>query len=206
VKASLFYRASRAVFRVIALPAFRFRVGGAERVPATGPAIVAALHRSWLDPACVGGACRRPVHFLMQRDVYHKPWGRWFFRRMGAIPVPVGGAPSVSALKAAFKLLHEGHVLGIFPEGGIGGKGARTTLYRGVAYLAVRCGAPVIPVAIHGSARAWPHGRRWPAPARVRVEFDAPLDPPRGLEEREAVDAVMRRTRLALDAAEEERP
>jgi 1-acyl-sn-glycerol-3-phosphate acyltransferase len=205
VRGSPFYRVARATFRVLALPLFRFSVEGAERIPATGPAIVAALHRSWLDPACVGGACPRPVYFLMQRDVYHKPWGRWFYRRMGAIPVPVGGTPSVAALKAAVQCLEEGAVLGIFPEGGIGGKGSRTALYRGVAYLAVRCGAPVIPAAIHGSARAWPHGRNWPAPARVRVRFHAPLDPPTGLGGTEAVDDLMRRTRLALDEAEEGR-
>ena len=129
MSARLFYRGVRAAFRVLAFPLFRFRVEGAENVPAEGPAIVAALHRSWLDPACVGGACPRPVSFLMHRDVYHVWWGRWFYRRMEAIPVPVGGGPSTAALRAALRRLEEGEVLGIFPEGGIGGRGTRPGFY-----------------------------------------------------------------------------
>ena len=61
----LFYRLARGLFRIVALPMFRFRVEGAERVPREGPGVVVAPHRSWLDPACVAGACPRPVRFLM---------------------------------------------------------------------------------------------------------------------------------------------
>ena len=66
---------------------FRFRVEGAERVPERGPAVVVAPHRSWLDPACVGGACRRPIRFLIMEAVHSKFWTRWFYRGMGTIPV-----------------------------------------------------------------------------------------------------------------------
>ncbi len=199
MRARAFYRSVRAAFRLLALPLFRFRVEGAERVPRDGAGIVVALHRSWLDPACLGGACPRPVRFLMHRGVYHTRWGRWFYRRMGAIPVPEGGGVSTAALRAALRLLESGELLGIFPEGGIGGKGTELGFFRGAAHLAVRCGAPVIPAEIEGSARAWPHGRRWPGPARVRVRFGVPIAPPSGVGGREAVDELLRLTRCALE-------
>jgi len=206
VRGRLFYCAVRAAFRVIAIPLFRFRVEGAEKVPPRGAGIVVALHRSWLDPACLGGASPRPVRFLMHQGVYHTWWGRWFYRRMGAIPVPVGGGPSTAALKAALRRLESGELLGIFPEGGIGGKGTDLSFFRGAAHLAVRCGAPVIPAEIEGSERAWPHGRKWPGPARVRVRFGLPIPPVEGLERREAVDELLRRTKRSLDGPPEERP
>jgi 1-acyl-sn-glycerol-3-phosphate acyltransferase len=202
----LFYCAVRAAFRVIAIPLFRFRVEGAEKVPPRGAGIVVALHRSWLDPACLGGASPRPVRFLMHQGVYHTWWGRWFYRRMGAIPVPVGGGSSTAALKAALRRLESGELLGIFPEGGIGGKGTDLSFFRGAAHLAVRCGAPVIPAEIEGSERAWPHGRKWPGPARVRVRFGLPIPPVGGLERREAVDELLRRTKRSLHGPPEERP
>ncbi len=198
MRGSAFYGAVRAAFRVLALPLFRFRVEGAARVPASGAGIVVALHRSWLDPACVGGASPRPVRFLMHRDVYHKWWGRWFYSRMGAIPVPVGEGTSTAALKAALRLLEAGELLGIFPEGGIGGNGRDLEFFRGAAHLAVRCGAPVIPAVIEGSSRAWPHGRKWPGPARVAVRFGTPIPPPAGFEGKEAVNELLRLTRRAL--------
>ncbi len=196
-----FYRAVRAAFRFLALPMFGFRVEGAGRIPASGAGIVVALHRSWLDPACLGGASPRPLCFLIHRDVYHKWWGRWFYRRMGAIPV--GGALSTGSLKAALRRLQAGELLGIFPEGGIGGKGLALGFFRGAAHLAVRCGAPVIPAEIEGSSAAWPHGRKWPGPARVRVRFGPPIAPPTGFAGREAVDELLRLTRRALESPAE---
>ncbi len=206
MKGDRFYRAVRAAFRVLAAPLFRFRVEGAGRVPPSGAAIVVALHRSWLDPACLGGASPRPIRFLMHRDVYHTWWGRWFYRRMGAIPVPVEGGPSTAALKAAVRLLHAGELLGIFPEGGIGGKGTDLEFFRGAAHLAVRCRAPLVPAEIEGSARAWPHGRKWPGPARVRVRLGAPVAPPHGREGREAVDQLLVLTRRVLERPAREGP
>jgi 1-acyl-sn-glycerol-3-phosphate acyltransferase len=206
VRGSLFYRAVRAAFRILALPLFRFRVEGSEKVPSAGPGVVVALHRSWLDPACLGGACPRPLSFLMQRDVYHKRWGRWFYRRMGAIPVPVGGGPATAALRAAVRHLEAGELLGIFPEGGIGGKGTEPTFFRGAAHLAVRCKAPLIPVEIEGSARAWPHGRKWPGPARIVVRFGNAMSPKGELTGKEAADELLRRAMWVLDEDGEKNP
>jgi 1-acyl-sn-glycerol-3-phosphate acyltransferase len=192
----LFYRCTRVAFRVLAVPLFRFRVEGVERMPARGPAVVVAPHRSWLDPACVGGACPRPVRFLVLETVYRLRGASWFFRRMLSVPVRPGGFGSLAALRAALRVLERGEVVGVFPEGRVMGRDAGGTIHPGAALLALRAGAPIVPMAIHGSAAAWPHGRRWPGPARVRVSIGEPI-PTSGCEP-PALEELVRRIEQAL--------
>ena len=170
----MFYAVVRLAFRVVAAVAFSLRIEGAHRLPKTGPAVVVAPHRSWLDPACVAAASRRPVRFLIIDRVYDNPWTRWFYRSMGGVPVRPGGR---AALRAALRLLERGEVVGVFPEGRVVRTEDPARVHPGAALLAVRVGAPVVPMAIAGSARAWPPGSRWPRPARVRVRVGEPIDP-----------------------------
>jgi 1-acyl-sn-glycerol-3-phosphate acyltransferase len=173
------YGIARALFRSFALPYFRFRVRGGSRVPATGPGVVVALHRSWLDPAAVGAALPRPVRFLIMDRVYEKPWARWFYDRMDVIPVPAGGGRgAASALRTALRTLRDGGLVGVFPEGGVRPEGEPEVVFPGAAMLSARSGAPVIPVTIRGSRAAWPQGRRFPRPRRVSVEIGLPIPPP----------------------------
>jgi 1-acyl-sn-glycerol-3-phosphate acyltransferase len=173
----LFYRLVRALFRIIALPMFRLRVFGAGRIPAEGAAVIVAIHRSWLDPACVGAACRRPVRFLMLDQVYQRAGTRWFYRAMRAIPVRPGGKASLPALRAALRALESGQVVCVFPEGRVLPEGDVGKVHPGAALLAARTGAPIVPMFIRGSARAWPHGRRLIRPTAVSVAVGPPVDP-----------------------------
>jgi len=199
----VFYRLVRCAFRIVAAALFRFRCEGPERVPPSGPSILIAPHRSWLDPACVGAACPRPVRFLILRNVYDKRWARWFYRAMGTLPVSPGGSASVVGMRGALRALRSGELVGVFPEGRVVPRGAGTPVHPGAAMLAVRARAPVVPVEIHGSAAAWPHGRKWPGPAPVRVRFRPAIAPPRG-QDAEAVREMERRIAslmLELDRA-----
>ncbi len=176
---------------------FRLKIEGIENFPSTGAAVIASAHRSWLDPACVGGACPRVVRFMIVDTVYHKPWARWFYRMMGAIPIRPGGSGSLGALKEALRTLRRGELIGIFPEGRVVREGEQSVVQPGAAMLAARTGAPVIPIGIHGSAEAWPHGRPLPGPGRVSVLIGSPLDPPEAGTE-EAVDELTVRIETAI--------
>lgn len=185
------------LFLVLGRVAFGLRVEACEHVPSAGPAILVARHRSWLDPLCVAAVASRPVRFLMMEKIYAKPWGCWFYRRMGAIPVAPGSAASFSALRSAMRALRDGEIIGIFPEGRVVADHEKAPFQPGAALLAVRSGAPVVPIVIDGSNRAWPHGRRLPRPAKVRVRVGPPLacDTTGG---RDAVQRMAERIETAL--------
>jgi 1-acyl-sn-glycerol-3-phosphate acyltransferase len=174
----LFYRVVRRLFLLLAGPMFRYKVTGRALVPREGALVVVAPHRSWLDPACVGAAVERPIRFLIVDRMYHKLWARWFYRGMKSIPVQKGGAASLSALRIAMRSLRKGEAVGIFPEGRVLKGWSDAGLQHGAAMLAVRTGSPIVPVGIHGSAAAWPHGRPFPGPARVSVNIGRPIAPP----------------------------
>lgn len=170
---------------------WRPRVLGARHVPASGPAIMAVNHSHFIDGPMLMGTSPRPVHFLIKREMFTGPLG-WFLRGIGQIEVDRGSTDRAAVL-AALGVLARGGVLGIFPEG-TRGEGDFASLRSGLAYFAVRSGAPVVPVAVLGSNdRA---GRAVPAlPAlrsRIDVVFGASF---------QAGDGSGRRTRAALDAA-----
>jgi len=173
----VFYRLFRRLFLAVAAGAFRFRVEGAEQFPVEGPAVIVAAHRSWLDPACVGGACRRPVRFLILDRVYDRPWSRWFYRGMRTIRIAPDSSAALRGMRTAMRGLAAGDLVGIFPEGRVFPAGNPGPVHPGAALLCVRAGVPLIPVEIHGSSRAWPHGRPFPVPWPVRVRIREPLLP-----------------------------
>jgi 1-acyl-sn-glycerol-3-phosphate acyltransferase len=170
-----FYRS----VRFLSLPAFavwfRVRSEGLEHVPPAGPLILAANHVSYLDPAVVGSTFPRVIRFLIARDVHDHPILRWFYRSMLSIPVDRTGGTARQALKEALRALARGEVVGIFPEGGRVAPGQAEEGLAGVALLARRSGAPVVPVGIAGTDAAMPRGAAWPRPAGVVVRHGEPL-------------------------------
>ena len=165
----------RGAFLVLARGLFALELRGVEHVPASGAAILVASHRSWLDPALVGAACRRPVRFLILDRVYDWRAGRWFFRFMRTIPVDSSPGRALPAIRAALERLRAGEVIGIFPEGRVFPEERPGAWRQGVALLALKSGAPLVPVAIRGSGHAWPRGRRLPRRAPVQVDVGEPF-------------------------------
>lgn len=194
----MFYRVIRRLFLLLAAPMFRLRVEGIDRVPAEGAGIVVAPHRSWLDPPAIGGACPRRITFLMTDRIYETRGLGWFYRGMGALPVSREGRLTTRALREALRRLHRGELIGIFPEGRVVRPGETPKVHPGAAMLAVRSGAPVIPVGLRGTARAWPHGRRLPRPGPVSVHFGEPIAIRPGARDA-ALDAISREIAVFLD-------
>lgn len=169
---------------------WRPRVLGAWQVPAQGPVILAGNHAHNVDAPMLFGTSPRPLHFLVKQEAFVGPLGV-FLRAIGQISVDRASADR-TAITSALSVLEHGGVLGIFPEGTRGSGGDFARLRAGLAYFAVRSGAPIVPVAVLGSTRkgrvvtALP-----PLRARVDVVYGEPF--------RAGGDG--RRTRGALDAA-----
>lgn len=179
-------RLSRPVMRVL----WRPRVLGAWRVPAVGPLILAGNHTHNVDGPLLLGTAPRPVHFLVKREVFVGPLGP-LLRGLGQLSVDRGTVDR-AAVTGALRVLRRGGVLGIFPEG-TRGDGEFAALRAGVAYFAVRSGAPVQPVAVLGSeVPGRVIGALPPLGRRVDVVFGEPF----------TVDGD-RPTRAVLDTATE---
>jgi 1-acyl-sn-glycerol-3-phosphate acyltransferase len=158
---------------------FRPAVEGGEHVPATGAAILASNHLSAADWIFMPMSLKRRVTFLAKAEYFTGTGVKGFVRRAfftGAGQVPIDRS-SASAAEAAIqtgkRILSEGKLLGIYPEGTRSPDGR---LYRGkigVARMSLDTGAPVIPVAMIYSSRALPFGKKI---TRVRVRFGRPLD------------------------------
>ena len=153
---------------------FGLRSRGAEHVPAAGPVLLVANHVSVLDPPLIGGASARQLTFLAKAELFRVPLFGRLLRRLGAHPLRREGGDA-GALRAALRVLKNGGAMLVFPEGTRGKEGILGPAKPGAGMLAVLAGAPVIPVYVNGSGRAWPRGRRFPRPAKVTVTFGPPL-------------------------------
>ncbi|MET9765017.1 lysophospholipid acyltransferase family protein [Streptomyces sp. NPDC006372] len=167
------------------------RVLGAWKVPTHGPVILAVNHSHNIDGPMVMGVAPRPTHFLIKKEAFVGPLDP-FLTGIGQLKVD-RDTTDRTAITRALGVLEKGGVLGIFPEG-TRGEGDFASLRAGLAYFAVRSGAPIVPVAVLGSTdRA---GRLIkglpPLRSRVDVVFGEPF---------EAGDGSGRRTRTALDEA-----
>jgi len=155
---------------------YGLRQVGSETIPAEGPVIIAANHTCSIDPVLVTTLCpRRYIGFLVAKEFSAIPVLRYWVNMVGCIPVKRDGLDAPAA-RAAMRLLRSGKVLGIFPEGRIAPPGETVDPKEGVAMLALRTGATVVPVHITGTRYA--DSIYWPIVLRhkARVTIGPPVD------------------------------
>jgi 1-acyl-sn-glycerol-3-phosphate acyltransferase len=173
------YRTAWLLARFLLHLLFGYRTEGAEKVPEKGPVILTANHLSILDPIAIGAGIKRPVSFLARADVFRLPVLSWLLPRLYAIPVE-RGTGDLSAIKGAIRALERGMAFGIFPEGTRSRSGRLQPFKTGVAAIAFRTGSPVVPVAVVGSEKAWPVGRKlFRLRQPIRVIYGDPIPVPR---------------------------
>jgi 1-acyl-sn-glycerol-3-phosphate acyltransferase len=179
-------------------------VTGAENIPASGGAILAANHQSVVDSVFLPLMVNRPVTFSAKAEYFNAsgPVGRlWaaYLRATNQLRMDRDGPRAAQdTLEAALDLLQQGQLFGIYPEGTRSPDGR---LYRGrpgVGWLALRSGLPVIPVALSGTRKVLPPGRIIPRPGRIGVTIGKPValapelfDAPPGQARRQIADQVM---------------
>lgn len=175
-----------ALLKAILLPLlsliFRPKVEGLSHVPTNGPAIIASNHLSFSDSIFMPLVIPRRVTFLAKSEYFTGKGikGRATaatFRALGQVPVDrSGGRSSEAALETGLRILREGKLLGIYPEGTRSPDGR---LYRGrtgIARMALESGVPVIPVAMIDTDKIQPPGKALPKIMQVGIRFGEPLD------------------------------
>jgi 1-acyl-sn-glycerol-3-phosphate acyltransferase len=160
---------------------WRPKVTGAEHVPASGGAILAANHQSVVDSVFLPLMLDRPVTFSAKAEYFTasgpaaRLWAAYLKATNQLRMDRDGPRAAQDTLEAALALLQQGQLFGIYPEGTRSPDGR---LYRGrpgVGWLALKSGLPVIPVAMFGTRRVLPPGRVVPRPGRIEIRIGAPL-------------------------------
>jgi 1-acyl-sn-glycerol-3-phosphate acyltransferase len=170
------------VIKIVVTPVLRvccrIKVEGKEHLPRSGPVILASNHRSFLDSIFIPLLVPRRVTFVAKAEYFDDPKTAWFFRGVGQIPIRrEGGSASERALESATEVLEAGGVFGIYPEGTRTRDGKLHRGHTGVARLALRTRAPIIPVGIIGSDEVQPIDSKLPRLFKtVRIRFGEPIE------------------------------
>lgn len=174
---------------------FRPRIEGLEHIPESGAAIVAGNHLSFSDHFLMPAIIKRRITFLAKAEYFTGPGIRGrltaaFFRSAGQIPVDRSGKEAgKAAIREGLGVLSRGELLGIYPEGTRSHDGRLYKGKVGVAAMALKAGAPVVPCAMIGTFEAQPPGQKIPKMHRVTIRFGKPLDFSRydGMDEEKAI-------------------
>jgi glycerol-3-phosphate dehydrogenase (NAD(P)+) len=151
---------------------FRMTRVGLEHVPKSGPVIIAANHRSFLDPFVIACMARRPMYYVAKKELFRRSWQGWILNALGAFPVD-RGASDTDMFDTAKAILARGDIVLIFPEGTRVRPGALGKPKRGVGRLALETGVPVVPMAVLGTEAI---RRGWRIrPHKVRLRAGRPL-------------------------------
>ena len=161
---------------------FRPQAEGVEHIPASGPVLLVANHQSFSDSIFMPLLTPRPVKFLAKAEYFTgrgvKGWfSKGFFSGVGSVPIDRAGAKAAdAAIKTALRLLDEGQIVGLYPEGTRSPDGRLYKGRTGAARIALTARCPVLPCAISGTEHVQPTGKLVPKVHPVTVTFGAPLD------------------------------
>src|SRR5579884_4424033 len=158
----------RGVLQPFFLIYFRMERIGREHLPKDGPVILAANHRSFLDPFVIACMARRPLYYVAKQELFNRRWQAWILAALGAFPVN-RGAGDAQMIETAKAILARGESVLIFPEGTRIRPGSLGRPRRGVGRLALETGAPVVPVAVIGTEAVRRGWRIRPHKVRIRA-------------------------------------
>jgi 1-acyl-sn-glycerol-3-phosphate acyltransferase len=199
------YDLARVILTGPTILTYRARAIGVENLPVSGPVILTPNHFSQWDHFFVAVYLRRKVQFMAKSQLYTHPFIKWVFRNGGVFTVRRGHADQ-EAFKTAELILARGGTVLMYAEGGRSRTGDLGEPKRGVGKIALESGAPVVPVAIHGSAhvRGWKR-LRFP---KVTIQYGEPLSfpvkqNPSREEQKQVANQVFDRVRAMYVALEE---
>lgn len=161
----MLYYIAVAIIRFLMFFVIRFKVEGVKNIPPEGGMILAVNHRSNYDPVFAAVACTRRLTFMAKAELFKNRLFGALLKNLGAFPINRGSG-DIGAIKSAFSILGAGKVMLIFPEGRRIKAGMESKAQPGVAMIAHRTGAPVVPTYIEGDVK-WMH--------KITVTFGKPI-------------------------------
>ncbi|RYG69173.1 1-acyl-sn-glycerol-3-phosphate acyltransferase, partial [bacterium] len=147
---------------------------GTGEVPMSGPVILAPNHVSNFDPPALAAACPRGIKIIAKEELFRNPFANFINRSLGAFPVRRGEGDK-AAIAQTLALLEEGWVMIMFPEGTRSNGEVLLPLSRGVAMMAKRSGARVVPTAVVGTHILMPKGAKGLKRAETKIVFGEPF-------------------------------
>lgn len=200
---SWFFHPGAALIGGVARLLWGLKAEGVEHVPRSGPFIIVSNHCSNLDPPFIGWATGhqvgRVVHFMAKIEMRSWFFIGWLATQSGTFFVRRGEGDR-NAQRFSLETLADGRPIAIFPEGTRSRDGHLKAFKSGAAFLAIRSGAPVLPVAISGSHRLFPNGTRIPRATRLTVRIGEPFTLAHQASGRIDRDALQRGTEQMQDA------
>ncbi len=194
------YRIARAIVVAVCSWPWRVRVIGGERVPQSGGYILAPSHRSMLDIPWLANITRRRIRFMGKASLFRVPVLGWCFTALGGFAVERDGNDR-GPVRDSLAILAKGEPLAVYPEGTRQHGREIQPLQPGAAYLAIKTGLPIIPVAIAGSEEPFRGRHRLPRFGRGLVVVGEPIQPPvrsGSVVKRELVDKLSAQVRVEL--------
>jgi 1-acyl-sn-glycerol-3-phosphate acyltransferase len=187
----------QAVNRLFGRAYHRLEVLSPCTIPARGPAILVCNHTSGLDPQLIQSTCKRLITWMMAKEYYETPVIKKILDTVGVIPVTRSGR-DMAATRAAMRALESGQVLGIFPEGKIEPTRELLPFQTGVALLAMKTDAPVVPAYLDGTQRRSEMLQGLIRPQRARLIYGQPMQFDRSQASREGLEAATDRIQQAI--------
>jgi 1-acyl-sn-glycerol-3-phosphate acyltransferase len=188
------YAQARCFFGSLVRAMYRLKVIGADRLPVTGPMVIAPNHDSVLDGIILAAAISRELRFLGKAELWQSRLLGWVLNGLGAVGIKRGSGDHL-ALARMRQALEAGQAVAIFPQGAISGN---RVWHRGAARLALVTGAPLVPVRLVGTARALSRGRiGFP---QLRIIFGEPIKVAQAQEEPVAATKLTERLRAAVES------
>jgi 1-acyl-sn-glycerol-3-phosphate acyltransferase len=168
------YRCGWIFFRLLFAIYFRCRFIGVEHVPKKGPVILAANHASYLDPPVVGSGLNRDINYLARQSLFRFPLIGRLLVSWNSVPVDREGG-GARGLKNILDRLLDGAGIILFPEGTRSPDGKFLPAQAGIGLVVAKSDAPVVPVHVFGSNKAWGRNQKLPLPKRITVRYGEPM-------------------------------
>ncbi|MGD1085415.1 MAG: lysophospholipid acyltransferase family protein [Verrucomicrobiota bacterium] len=171
---NLSYKVGWHCFRCLFTVWFRWRRFNPERVPPTGPVILACNHASYIDPPLAGAGVNRQISYLARQSLFGVPVLAAILRSWQVVPVDRDGGTG-RGMRAILDRLERGGVIILFPEGTRTPDGRLRPARSGIGLAVIKSSAPVVPVRVFGTFEAYGKHLSWPRPRRLTVKYGRPL-------------------------------